>query len=36
MSTSTVSPLRRRMIEDTDARKLGAGTQRGHIRSSMA
>jgi site-specific recombinase XerD len=29
----TVSPLRQRMIEDMNARKLGAGTQRGHIRS---
>jgi integrase/recombinase XerD len=33
MSTDSVSPLRRRMIEDMNARKLGAGTQRGHIRS---
>ena len=33
MSTDTVSPLRQRMIEDMNARKLGAGTQRGHIRS---
>ena len=33
MSTDTVSPLRRRMIEDMNARKLCAGTQRGHIRS---
>ena len=32
MGTDTVSPLRRRMIEDMDARKLCAGTQRGHIR----
>src|SRR6202035_4301466 len=32
MSTE-VSPLRQRMIEDMNARKLGAGTQRGHIRS---
>ena len=30
---STVSPLRRRMIEDMNARKLCAGTQRGHISS---
>jgi site-specific recombinase XerD len=29
----TVSPLRQRMIEDMNARKLCAGTQRGHIRS---
>ncbi|MDX6527640.1 MAG: integrase/recombinase XerD [Gaiellales bacterium] len=33
MSTDSVSPLRQRMIEDMNARKLGAGTQRGHIRS---
>src|SRR6266849_7205975 len=33
MSTPTVSPLRQRMIEDMNARKLCAGTQRGHIRS---
>src|SRR6202047_3718517 len=33
MGTDTVSPLRRRMIEDMNARKLCAGTQRGHIRS---
>ena len=33
MSIDTVSPLRRRMIEDMKARKLCAGTQRGHIRS---
>src|ERR1700694_3765137 len=33
MSMDTVSPLRQRMIEDMNARKLGAGTQRGHIRS---
>src|ERR1700692_1198201 len=33
MSTNTISPLRQRMIEDMSARKLGAGTQRGHIRS---
>jgi site-specific recombinase XerD len=32
MSTLTVSPLRQRMIEDMNARKLGAGTQMGHIR----
>src|SRR6476659_10918474 len=31
MSTVTVSPLRQRMIEDMNARKLCAGTQRGHI-----
>jgi integrase/recombinase XerD len=33
MSTNTISPLRQRMVEDMNARKLGAGTQRGHIRS---
>jgi integrase len=33
MSIDAVSPLRRRMIEDMNARKLCAGTQRGHIRS---
>src|SRR5205809_4838374 len=33
MSTVAVSPLRQRMIEDMNARKLCAGTQRGHIHS---
>ena len=33
MSTVTVSPLRQRMIEDMNARKLCAGTLRGHIHS---
>jgi site-specific recombinase XerD len=33
MSSDTVSPLRQRMIEDMNARKLCAGTQRGHIHS---
>ena len=33
MSTVTVSPLRQRMIEDMNARKLCAQTQRGHIHS---
>src|ERR1700688_3547753 len=33
MSSVTVSPLRQRMIEDMNARKLCAGTQRGHIHS---
>src|ERR1700752_3552651 len=33
MSTGAVTPLRQRMIEDMNARKLCAGTQRGHIRS---
>ena len=32
MSTDSVSPLRQRMIEDMTARKLCAGTQRGHLR----
>jgi len=31
MGTATVSPLRQRMIEDMNARKLCAGTQRGRI-----
>jgi len=33
MSTDTISPLRQRMIEDMNARKLCAATQAGHIRS---
>jgi site-specific recombinase XerD len=33
MSTEAISALRQRMIEDMNARQLGAGTQRGHIRS---
>src|SRR6266536_5801798 len=33
MSMDGTSPLRQRMIEDMNARKLCAGTQRGHIRS---
>ena len=33
MSTDIITPLRQRMIEDMNARKLCAGTQRGHIRS---
>jgi integrase/recombinase XerD len=34
MSTdSTISPLRRRMIEDMAARKLNPHTQRSHISS---
>ena len=28
MTTDTISPLRQRMIEDMNARKLCAGTQR--------
>ena len=33
MSTESITPLRQRMIEDMNARKLFAGTQKGHIRS---
>jgi len=33
MSTDAVTPLRHRMIEDMNARKLSVGTQSGHIRS---
>ena len=33
MSTDAVRPLRQRMIEDMNARKLSTGTQRGHIQS---
>jgi integrase/recombinase XerD len=33
MSMDAVTPLRHRMIEDMNARKLCAGTQRGHIHS---
>ncbi|MFO0991610.1 MAG: tyrosine-type recombinase/integrase [Hyphomicrobiales bacterium] len=33
MSTITISPLRQRMIEDMNARKLGAHSQRSHISS---
>jgi site-specific recombinase XerD len=33
MNTDSVSSLRQRMTEDMNARKLCAGTQRGHIRS---
>jgi site-specific recombinase XerD len=33
MKTDAVTPLRQRMIEDMNARKLCAGTQRGHILS---
>jgi hypothetical protein len=33
MATDTVSPLRQRMIEDMNSRKLCAHTQRGHIYS---
>jgi integrase/recombinase XerD len=31
MTTDAITPLRQRMIEDMKARKLCAGTQRGHI-----
>ena len=33
MSEKPISPLRRRMIEDMNVRKLGAHTQRSHIYS---
>ena len=33
MSAKTITPLRQRMIEDMNARKLGVHTQRGHIYS---
>ena len=33
MNTHAVTPLRHRLIEDMNARKLCAGTQRGHIHS---
>jgi hypothetical protein len=33
MSTDAASPLRQRMIEDMNARKLGAHSQRSHISS---
>ena len=33
MSTMTISPLRQRMIEDMNARKLGPHSQRSHIHS---
>ena len=36
MNTDPISPLRQRMIEDMNARKLCAATQRGHIRSCRA
>ena len=36
MSTDAVTPLRQRMIEDMNARKLCAGTQRGHMRHPIA
>ena len=33
MSTEVVSSLRQRMIEDMNARRLGAHSQRSHIYS---
>jgi site-specific recombinase XerD len=33
MTTQAITPLRLRMIEDMNSRKLCAGTQRGHIRA---
>ncbi|HKD27982.1 MAG TPA: tyrosine-type recombinase/integrase [Xanthobacteraceae bacterium] len=33
MPTDTISPLRQRMIEDMNSRKLGAHTQRSHLYS---
>jgi len=33
MSTDAIRPLRQRMIEDMNARKLGAHTQRSHVSS---
>ena len=33
MSTDAITPLRQRMIEDMNARKLGAHSQRSHIYS---
>src|SRR5215472_12511766 len=33
MTTKAITPLRQRMIEDMNGRKLGARTQRGHIYS---
>jgi integrase/recombinase XerD len=35
MIKEVVSPLRQRMIEDMNARKLGAHSQRGHIQSCV-
>ena len=36
MSRHAVTPLRHRMIEDMNARKLCAGTQRGHKQNPLA
>ena len=33
LTTEAITPLRQRMIEDMNARKVCAGTQTGHIRS---
>lgn len=33
MTTRSITSLRQRMIEDMTARKLSAGTQKGHVRS---
>ncbi len=33
MTTSTISPLRQRMLDDMNARKLSQGSQRSHISS---
>ena len=33
MTTEAITPLRQRMIEDMNARKLCTGTQRGHVRA---
>ena len=33
MSTQSNSPLRQRMTEDMNARRLTAGTQTGHLRA---
>ncbi len=33
MTTCSISPLRQRMMEDMNARKLSTGTQKGHLRS---
>ena len=36
MDTDAISPVRQRMIEDMNSRKLGAHTQRSHIYSLQA
>ena len=33
MTTCSISPLRQRMMEDMNARKLSMGTQKGHLRA---